>query len=190
MQYDVSALLLFRDDEELIGTAVDRITRSLREQELTFELIAVDADSSDNSMALLSVIRASHPELRIITAPNPRRVHEFAAGIARGHIVWFIEPEAAARPSSPWLQSFRQARERVLAGDTQLIVAAHGGLMAERPHLVRAVRGMRTLGRSLPPGLAMRARLMGLRVDTTRAHRPRRSPVRRWMQPLLSALSS
>ena len=70
---DVSVVLPFGDDEDVIGTAVRRVASHLREHGLSFELIAVDEDSGDNSHAVLALLRSDFGELRISHAAGRGR---------------------------------------------------------------------------------------------------------------------
>ena len=79
--YDVSVIVPFRDDEDLIGTAVDRIASHLRSLKVSFEILAVDEDSGDNSHAVLALLRTHFPELRVSQALGPGR--GFGAGARR-----------------------------------------------------------------------------------------------------------
>lgn len=187
VQYDVSAILLFRDDEEIIGTAIEHTVRYLGERGMSFEFIAVDADSHDNSVAILSLLRARYPSLRVVVAPNPAHVHEHVARLAQGRVLWFFEPASALSSA----QSFAQRHERVAGGDTDVILASDRSVVAERGRMLRALRGLRGHGRHLPRGLAMRARVAGLRVETSRFSRPggRGRLLERWVGPLVAALS-
>ena len=53
---DVSVVVPFADDEDVIGTAVRRLASHLTEREISFEIIAVDEDSGDNSHAILALL--------------------------------------------------------------------------------------------------------------------------------------
>ena len=96
--YDVSVILPFRDDEDVIGNAVQRIAGHLRELGLTFELLAVDEDSGDNSHAVLALLRGSLPELRVQHAPLRGRGAEAGIARAQGHALWILSPHAAVAP--------------------------------------------------------------------------------------------
>ena len=182
-QYSVSAILPFRDHEEVIGTAVARVARHLRERNIDFELLAVDADSRDNSAALLSLIRPQHPELQLLAAP-PRLAHEHAVREARGRVLWLSTPDLL----DPSLEAFDDAYARITKGACDLLVARERIALGYRRQLVEIFRGMRTHGDKLPRSLVGRARRRGLRVEE-RPSRHERSDKRDWFQPLIAAFS-
>ena len=63
---DLSVIVPFGDDEEVIGAAMRQLAAALRASGLTFEIIAVDEDSADNSHAVLALVRPEISELRVI----------------------------------------------------------------------------------------------------------------------------
>ncbi len=67
-RYDVSVILPFGDDEEAVGIAVRGTGEHLRGLGLGFEILAIDEDSGDNSHAVLALLRAEVPELRVTHA--------------------------------------------------------------------------------------------------------------------------
>src|SRR5678809_1277762 len=91
-RFDVSVILPFGDDEEAVGIAVRRTAEHLRSLGLAFEILAIDEDSGDNSHAVLALLRAQVPELRVMQAAG--RARGFDVGIARaqGRVLWLIEP--------------------------------------------------------------------------------------------------
>jgi hypothetical protein len=181
-QYDISVILPFQDHEDIIGTAVAEVARYLREQGSSFEIVAVDDDSGDNSQAVLALIRARFPELRVLGAPGRGRGHECGAHEARGAVLWFIEPGRAVA----MLAQFAQAHERIRRGEEDLIAVAQGYLVVHRARCWRAMKGVRGVGRQFRRRLLWRASRRGLRVDIPG---PKRMPALRWAAPLVAALS-
>ena len=57
-RFDISVILPFGDDEEAVGIAVKRTAEYLRSLGLSFEILAIDEDSGDNSHAVLALLRA------------------------------------------------------------------------------------------------------------------------------------
>lgn len=179
---DVSVILPFHDDEEIIGTAVGRIASCLRSQELRFEIVAVDDDSGDNSLALLALIRRDHPQLQIARAAARGRPYETGVGAAAGEIVWLIEPAAAMEQ----LGAFHDAYHRVCHAGCDLVAVDRRFVVARRSRCLEAVGDTRGLGAGFRRRLLRRARHRGLDVQASTA---RRIPIPRWASPLLSALS-
>jgi glycosyltransferase involved in cell wall biosynthesis len=168
-------ILPFRDHEEQIGTAVTRVAAYLRQTEWSFEIVAVDDDSRDNSQAVLALIRAAHPELRVISAPARGRGHCTGAGAARGQILWFIEPREALAPLAGFASAYVQmmCRERHVIDRNNFVVADR----ARCGHVVGGIRGY---------GAVFRHRLLERMTDRV-ANSRRRAP--RWAARLVSVLS-
>lgn len=183
-QYDVSVILPFGDHEEIIGTAVARLSSYLREQELSFEIIAVDDESGDNSQAVLALIRKDIPELKIMHAPASRRGHAWGAKSSGGQVLWFIEPEVALAS----LSTFTTARARILRGERDLVAVDQRFLIAHRARCSQIVTDIRGQGRQFQRRLLRRARRQGLHVETP-AERRVGLAAPRWANPLLAALS-
>src|SRR5512147_1492258 len=86
-RFDVSVILPFGDDEEAVGIAVRRTAEHLRSLGMSFEILAIDEDSGDNSHAVLALLRAQVPELRVTHAPGRGRAVEIGAGRAQGTLL-------------------------------------------------------------------------------------------------------
>src|SRR5215217_266232 len=86
-RFDVSVILPFGDDEEAVGIAVRRTAEHLRGLGLRFEILAIDEDSGDNSHAVLALLRAEVPELRVTHAPGRGRGIDAGAGRAQATLI-------------------------------------------------------------------------------------------------------
>src|SRR3569832_2960581 len=86
-RFDVSVILPFGDDEEAVGVAVRRTAEYLRNLGVAFELLAIDEDSGDNSHAVLALLRAEVPELRVTHAPGRGRGVDVGAARAQGMLL-------------------------------------------------------------------------------------------------------
>lgn len=62
---DVSVVLPFRDHEDKIAKACRNIAEYFRGEGKSFEIVAVDQGSGDNSQAVLALLRRDIPELRV-----------------------------------------------------------------------------------------------------------------------------
>lgn len=159
--YDVSVILPFRDDEDVIGNAVQRIAGHLRELGLTFELLAVDEDSGDNSHAVLALLRGSLPELRVQHAPLRGRGAEAGIARAQGHALWILSPHAAVAP----LGSFQRAHEQLQRDEVDAVIIRGRFAVAHRVRALPAAHGVRGLGPALLRRLSRHLAATGLRVD-------------------------
>lgn len=162
--YEVSAIVPFGDDEELIGSAVQRIATHLRELGVPFEILAVDEDSGDNSHAVLALLRAQVPELRVLHAPG--RGKGFDSGIARaqGRILWLIEPSAAVHPIAGFTRALDQVRDEGPAGKDAAVIRGRYAV-AHRTRALAVAAGLRGTGDVYFRRLAKRLTARGLRLD-------------------------
>src|SRR5476651_1499400 len=92
-RFDVSVILPFGDDEEAVGIAVKRTAEYLRNLGVSFELLAIDEDSGDNSHAVLALLRAEVPELRVTHASGRGRGVDVGAARAQGTLLLVSTPD-------------------------------------------------------------------------------------------------
>ncbi|MBT8494620.1 MAG: hypothetical protein KJO07_16310 [Deltaproteobacteria bacterium] len=149
---DVSVIIPFGDDEDVIGRAVKRLAEHLRELGCSFELLLADEDSRDNSHSLLGLLRGDIPELRLLVAPGRGRGIEIGADSARGQVLWLLTPQAALQTLSPFGGAYR----RVSTGDLDLMVVEGRYSVARRTQVHGLLTGMRG-GPGIHERLAKRA---------------------------------
>jgi hypothetical protein len=159
--YDVSVILPFRDDEDVIGNAIHRVAGHLRELGLSFELLAIDEDSGDNSHAVLALLRGQVPELRVTHSPFRGRGAEAGIARAQGRVLWVLSPHAALSP----LATFQRAYEQVVHDEVDAVVVRQRFAVAHRVRVLAAASGVRGTGPSLLRRLSRRLAAAGLRVD-------------------------
>jgi hypothetical protein len=184
---EVSVVLPFADDEDVIGTAVRRVANHLREYGVSFEIIAVDEDSGDNSHAVLALLRKDLAELRIASAPGRGRGFAKGAQRARGHVLWLVEPRAALAPLAPFGRAYR----RVCRGEHDLVVAGARFALCHRTHCLSVLESVRGLGVTYQRRLARRAmaRKLGVEQQVLGGGRRRRPTSRPWTSRVLEALA-
>jgi hypothetical protein len=159
-RFDVSVILPFGDDEEFVGIAVRRTAEHLRSLQLAFEILAIDEDSGDNSHAVLALLRAEVPELRVTHAPGRGRGVEVGASRAQGTVVVVATPDVA----SASLDGVGDACRRLLAGDGDAEVALARYTVAHRMRSLVAFRGARLIGPAMHRRLAKRLQVRQLTV--------------------------
>jgi hypothetical protein len=159
-RYDVSVILPFGDDEEFVGIAVRRTAEHLRGLGLTFEIIAVDEDSADNSHAVLALLRGEVPELRVTHASARGRGIDVGAGRAQGTLLVIAAPDVA----SASLDGVGDACRRLLANDGDAEVALTKYTVAHRIRALAAFRGARLLGPAMHRRLVKRLQVQNLAV--------------------------
>ena len=159
-RFDVSVILPFGDDEEAVGVAVKRTAEYLRGLELAFEILAIDEDSGDNSHAVLALLRAEVPELRVTHAPGRGRGVDVGAGRAQGALLLVATPDVAAAS----LDGAGDACRRLLAGEGDAEVALARFTVAHRIRALAAFRAARFVGAAMHRRLAKRLQVQGLSV--------------------------
>lgn len=159
-RFDVSVILPFGDDEEAVGIAVARTAEYLRALGLSFEILAIDEDSGDNSHAVLALLRAEVPELRVTHAPGRGRGVDVGAARAQGTLLLVTTPDVA----SATLDGAGEACRRLLAGEADAEVAIARFTVAHRIRSVSAFRGVRLVGAAMHRRLEKRLQLSNLVV--------------------------
>jgi hypothetical protein len=159
-RFDVSVILPFGDDEEAVGIAVSRTAAYLRALGVSFEILAIDEDSGDNSHAVLALLRAEVPELRVTHAPGRGRGVDVGAARAQGTLLLVTTPDVA----SASLDGAGDACRRLLAGEADAEVAISKYTVAHRIRSVSAFRGVRLLGAAMHRRLEKRLQMRNLVV--------------------------
>ena len=164
-RFDVSVILPFGDDEEAVGIAVRRTAEHLRGLGLHFEILAIDEDSGDNSHAVLALLRAEVPELRVTHASGRGRGVDAGAARAQGTLLVVATPAVAAAS----LDGMGDACRRLLGGSGDAEVALARYTVAHRVRSLVAFRGARLIGPQMHRRLAKRLQLRQLAVRLTGA---------------------
>jgi hypothetical protein len=162
-RFDVSVILPFGDDEEFVGIAVRRTAEHLRGLGLSFEILAIDEDSGDNSHAVLALLRGEVPELRVTHASARGRGIDVGAGRAQGTLIVVATPDVA----SASLDGVGDACRRLLANEGDAEVALTRYTVAHRVRALTAFRGARLLGPAMHRRLAKRLQVQNLSVRLT-----------------------
>jgi hypothetical protein len=152
--FDVSVVLTFADDEEIIGNACRHVAEHLRARGLRFEIIAVDEDSRDNSHAVLALVRTDVPELRVIASASRERGYAVGAKQARGRALWLLDAAAANSPLAPFGRAYRF----VARGQADAVVVRHRFTVCYRSRCVEAIDAVRGRGDQFQSRFARRAR--------------------------------
>ncbi len=159
-RFDVSVILPFGDDEEAVGVAVRRTAEYLRGLGLAFEILAIDEDSGDNSHAVLALLRAEVPELRVTHAPGRGRGVDVGAARAQATLLVVSTPDVA----SASLDGAGDACRRLLAGEGDAEVALARYTVAHRVRALVAFRGARLIGAAMHRRLAKRLQVRNLAI--------------------------
>lgn len=162
-RFDVSVILPFGDDEEFVGVAVRRCAEYFRNLGLAFEILAIDEDSGDNSHAVLALLRAEIPELRVTHAPGRGRGIDVGAARAQGTLLVVSTPDVA----SASLDGVGEACRRLLANDGDAEVALARYTVAHRVRTLPAFRAARLLGPAMHRRIAKRLQVRQLSIRMT-----------------------
>lgn len=159
-RYDVSVIMPFGDDEEAVGVAVRRTAEHLRGLGLRFEILAIDEDSGDNSHAVLALLRAEVPELRVTHAPSRGRGVEIGAQRAQGSLLLIATPDVA----SAALDGAGDACRRLLANEGDAEIALGRFTAAHRMRTLDVFRSLRLVGPAMHRRIAKRLQIRSLSV--------------------------
>jgi hypothetical protein len=162
-RFDVSVILPFGDDEEAVGVAVRHTAAHLRTVGVAFEILAIDEDSGDNSHAVLALLRAEVPELRVTHAPGRGRGVDAGVARAQGTLLVIATPDVAAAS----LDGVGDAVRRLLAGEGDAEVALGRYTVAHRVRTMVAFRGPRLVGAAMHRKLSKRLQVRNLNLRIT-----------------------
>src|SRR4051812_19730350 len=171
----VSVILPFGDDEEYVGIAVRRTAEHLRGLGVSFEILAIDEDSGDNSHAVLALLRAEVPELRVTHASGRGRGVDVGASRAQGPLIAVSTPDIA----SASLDGIGEAIRRLLDGEGDAEVALARYTVAHRVRALVAFRGARLLGAAMHRRLAKRLQVRNLSIRVAGTGVAAKTPVGR-----------
>ncbi len=123
MEIDLSIVLLLRDAEQsaaaMVRTAVALASTAGKDlegsQELSFEVIAVDEQSRDNTLSVLSVLHGQIAQLRTVQGAVPGTALREGARSARGR-VWLLIDRPVELELAQW------AAREVLCGRRAAII--------------------------------------------------------------------
>jgi glycosyltransferase involved in cell wall biosynthesis len=163
----ISVVVAFGDHEQSIGHVIRSVADHLRRRGRPFEILAVNAGSSDNSVAIAQVLEASVvPELRVLARDCSGRAFLRGAGEARGDVLVLLE--AGKRVS---LAPLGWALSRLAAGRDAVVLRG-------RYVVARRIPALPVIVRASGPGVLFeavferRAQELGIDVVGSRARRP------------------
>lgn len=155
---EVSVVISVRDDEDRIGDRIRSVANHLDALGRSFEIVAVNAGSRDNTLAMLELLAARIPELRVVVQPAPGRAFLRGTAQARGEIVLLCE---AHKPL--FLAPLGWALGRLDAGREAIVLRGHYVV-------ARRLLSLPVIARATGPGLLFervfeqRARDLGIDV--------------------------
>ena len=165
---DLSFVIPVRNVEEDIGHRVRAIAGHLRSLGVPFEIIAVNDGSTDNSFAILRLLSATLPELRILTAEYPGRAYIRGASEARGGVILLADCERPA-PLAP----LRWAMGRLAAGRDAVILRGRY-IVARRLPVLTTIARAGGRGPAFERNFEQRGSALRIEVVGTAPRRPGR----------------
>lgn len=93
---ELTALVICRNDEECIGHALRRLHAHLRSLRLRFEILVVDERSTDNSLAVLSLLRRELPGLDVLAGVASGEGYAWSVRRARGRALLLFDARTQA----------------------------------------------------------------------------------------------
>jgi glycosyltransferase involved in cell wall biosynthesis len=91
----LSVVLVVRNVEDSVGADVRRLHRHLCALELSFEIVAVNGGSRDNSFAVLRLVAAELPGLSLHPGGLPARAIVRGAAMAQGDLLLLFDRDPA-----------------------------------------------------------------------------------------------
>jgi len=179
-QPEISVVIAVGDHEDSIGHAIRTVAAHLSRLGRRFEILVVNAGSSDNSLSIASILAASIPELRVLGRDSGGRPFLRGAAEARGDVV--VLYDAGKRLS---LAPLAWTLSRLAAGRDAVVLRG-------RYVVARRLAALPLIVRASGPGLFFEAvferRAQELGVDVV-GSRPRR-PTPLLLRPVLRFLAA
>jgi len=178
---EISVVVAVRDGEDRIGHQVKEVASHLRSLGRTFEVIAVNDGSRDNSLPILELLAARLPELRIVRADAAGRAYQRGVVEALGSILLLLgQAERISLAPLGW------ALARIAAGRDAVMLRGRyvvGRTLAVVPVIAR-VRGPSPLFERL-----FERRAQHLRIDVVGSRSAVQSATARLLDPVLRFLT-
>jgi Glycosyl transferase family 2 len=165
-QPDISVVLAVGSDEEKVGHQIRKVARHLRQLGRSFEILAVNDGSSDNSLPIATLLAGTVPELRVLSRNAGGRAFLRGASEARGGVIILLQ---AGRTVS--LAPLGWALSRLAAGREAVILRGRY-IVARRLMALPVI--VRASGPSLlfEPIFERRAQELGIDVVGSRPKQP------------------
>jgi hypothetical protein len=177
---ELSAIVAVGDHEESIGHQIRSLAAHLGELGRPFEILAINAGSSDNSLSIATLLVGSIPELQVLGRDSGGRAFLRGASEARGDVVVLLD---AGKPAP--LAPLAWALSRIGGGRDAVVLRGRyvvARRLAALPVIVRASGP----GLLFEPVFERRAQELGVDVVGSRP----RSPMPLLLRPVLRFLAA
>jgi hypothetical protein len=176
----ISVVIAVGNHEDSLGHLIRSLAAHLHRLGQPFEILAVNAGSSDNSLSIAAILSRSMPELRVFSRDSGGRPFLRGASEARGAVLVLLE---TGKPVS--LAPLGWALSRLAAG-------RHAVVLRGRYVVARRLAALPVIVRASRPGLLFEAvferRAQELGIDVV-GSRPRR-PTPLLLRPVLRFLAA
>ena len=159
---DVSALLLYRDDEDSILPAVQALNSAFAPAAISLEIIPIDLGSGDNCNALMTLLPPM-PASCELRAPVHVAAHSlFAPALreAHGRVLCVLDAAAAIASQGELVAAYG----RVAARACDALRVAPNCLMLRRDRNERAMRSLFGVATAIHPRLVLAMKARGRNV--------------------------
>jgi hypothetical protein len=163
---EISVVVAVGSDEEKVGHQIRSVATHLRRLGKTFEIVAVNDGSADNSLSIATLLTGTIPELRVLSRNVAGRAFLRGASEARGAVVVLLSAQhtVSFAPLGWALSRLSAGREAVILRGRYIVARR---LMA-LPVIVRASGP----GLLFEPIFERRAQELGIDVVGSRPKRP------------------
>lgn len=177
---ELSVVVAVGDHEDSIGHLIRNVAAHLSSLGRAFEILVVNAGSSDNSLSIASVVAATVPEVEVLARDSRGRAFLRGTSEARGEVVVLLD---AGKPVS--LAPLAWALSRIATGRDAVVLRG-------RYVVARRLAALPVIVRAAGPGVLFEAvferRAQELGIDIV-GSRPRR-PVPLLLRPVLRFLAA
>ncbi|HVZ71763.1 MAG TPA: glycosyltransferase [Polyangia bacterium] len=177
---EISVVLSVGNDEDRVGHHVRSVADHLRRLGRSFEIVAVNDGSTDNSLSIATLLAGTVPELRVLARNSAGRAFLRGASEARGSVLVLLSAN-----SGPSLAPLGWALSRLAAGRDAVILRG-------RYIVARRLATLPVIVRATGPGLFFESiferRAQDLGVDVVGSRPRRQTPL--LLRPVLRFLAA
>ena len=158
-----TVLVPFADDEDFLGPRIRQVASHLKGLGVSFEILAIDEGSGDNSLFVLTLAHREIAELSLVGGAAPGRGFARGAELARGSVLILIDPRVEA-PLAPVAIAMRRIEDGADA-----VVFPGRMVIARRARTWQILSRLRGRLPGLDAMLSRKARRAGLHIEAPKA---------------------
>ncbi|MCC6997558.1 MAG: hypothetical protein IT370_23275 [Deltaproteobacteria bacterium] len=158
-----TVLVPFADDEDFLGPRIRQVASHLKGLGVSFEILAIDEGSGDNSLFVLTLAHREIAELSLVGGAAPGRGFARGAELARGSVLILIDPRVEA-PLAPVAIAMRRIEDGADA-----VVFPGRMVIARRARTWQILSKLRGRLPGLDAQMSRKARRAGLHIEAPKA---------------------